>query len=228
MNTSDLEVGVRELDALSSSEYGTDLHDIMKGLDQNLALQRLSRLVGVAIKEPLAERREAPGGASSTGARYQWWLDQARFDRAAADGAWQLKVIETLKRDLSGADAYASGLSLFAFVDYAQSERGLFSWLSENVGKYICKDPAIRAKVETAFQDAIGTDSVSAPTPEQVVAAVGATVGTILTQQVPALSVAGPAAIAGLILILYARGVNAFCKWTKFPGETAHVTSELH
>lgn len=228
MNTSDLEVGLRELNALSSSEYGTNLRHIMKELDQDLALQRLSRLVGVAIKEPLADRREAPGGASSTGARYQWWLDQSRFDRAAAEGAWQLKVIETLKHDLSDADAYASGLTLFAFVDYAQNERGLFSWLSENVGKYICKDPAIRAQVETAFRDAIGTDSVPVPTPEQVVAAVGATVGTILTQQVPALSVAGPAVIAGLVLILYARGVAAFCRWTISPGETAQVTSELH
>ena len=227
MELQDLQDGLGELDALSRSEYDSPLAEVMNDANAELALQRLSRLVGVALKEPLAVRKEAPTGTGVTKARYQWWLSQDRYDEAVAAGAWQLQLIERLKEEVGQDDPYVASLTTFAFVDHAQSERGLFSWLAQPVRKYICNDPEARAAVEQAFQRAMGTDAVKAPTPEWIVTTAGATVATYLTKDFPALAVAGPVIVSGLTLVLYSRGVGAFYRWAQYPSGTAHVTSEM-
>jgi hypothetical protein len=47
------------------------------------------------------------------------------------------------------------------------------------------------------------------------VAAGGTALGTLLVQSVPVLGMVGAPVIAAIVVMLYAVGIDAFCKWVK-------------
>jgi|HubBroStandDraft_6_1064221.scaffolds.fasta_scaffold556339_1 hypothetical protein len=66
--------------------------------------------------------------------------------------------------------------------------------------------------------------SLKAPTPEGLVGTGGLTLGVYLVHAVPALRMAGAPVIAGVVLILYVLGVDAFCQWSE--GARTHETEK--
>jgi len=67
---------------------------------------------------------------------------------------------------------------------------------------------------------------MKAPTPETIVLTGGLVLGAYLTSSVPVLASAGAPVIAGLVLIIYARGLDRFCRWTQTLAVGVNATSE--
>jgi hypothetical protein len=69
MNQAELEAGVAELDSLARREYGVSLEQLLSGPDRGeKQFQRLSRLIGVTLKQPFADPIELEQPSPYTGA----------------------------------------------------------------------------------------------------------------------------------------------------------------
>ena len=65
--------------------------------------------------------------------------------------------------------------------------------------------------------------NLTVTTPEVIVGSAGLSLGVILIQNVPALAFVGAPVIAGLVVIIYLIGVDAFCEWVNDRGAIARV-----
>jgi hypothetical protein len=81
---------------------------------------------------------------------------------------------------------------------------------------YICSDKKIRNKVKKALKSIPGVRMgiANVVTPEIAVATGGYSLGDYLASSVPILGAASPIVVAGVVVILYTLGLDAFCRWS--------------
>jgi hypothetical protein len=211
-----LKSGFAELEALAIREYHQSIAEILADPDPEHSSLRIARLIGVSIKEPMADARELARPSSYTTAYRAWDLkSREAVEALALSRAWQYLVFDRVREELSREDSYiATFNTTYSFATYAQHETGFFSLFARVLRKYICADREIRKKVDEAFRaySRLG-GRVKAPTPEAIVGVGGLTLGTYLVQNIPILGIAGAPVIAGVVLIVYTLGIDAFCHW---------------
>ena len=106
----------------------------------------------------------------------------------------------------------------------AQDERGFFGYLAMSVRGYICGDPELRKKINEYMKG--GKEAgfyLKHLTPDVIVQAGGLALGSLLIAHIPILGFVGAPVVAGLVLMIYTIGVDAFCKWSeRGPGGLGH------
>jgi hypothetical protein len=236
MDADQLKSGLLELDALSRAEYQKPLDQVLKeGAPEDQAL-RVGRLVGVLLKQPFATAQDRPGPSGRTGAYRSWNLvAEPQFAAGDRKQTWQYQALAHMCRDVQGPGATIDERRVYAAARAAQTETGFFGLFAQDVRKYICGDPAIRQKIEDTIKTADrppATGQAAGPgrqipvvTPESVVGAAGLALGAALVQAVPVLGIVGAPVIAGVVLIIYTLGVDAFCRWS---GTVTTAGDEAH
>ncbi len=107
---------------------------------------------------------------------------------------------------------------MLRFLDDTHSERGLFAVLVTAVRPYLCRDPKVREQLEEALPKGI----VEAD-PVQVAASLAtSSVGGLIVVAIPWLGPAAAPFVAGIILLMVAKGLNSFCSRT-LPSPTGGI-----
>lgn len=212
MNASEIEGGLRELGELAVDEYHESIGEVLAGPN---AATRLGRLIGILIKQPMADPVNLDTPSHRTRAYRAWNLKNNDDFRAAKAGdEWQFRLLDQIRVELAPEVPYIGQMTTYELANFAQDELGFFGLFGQSVRKYLCGDPDMRRKVDLAFSDVTRTNGkIKVPTPEALVGAGGLTLGTYLVQAVPVLGVAGAPVIAGLVLLVYLLGMDAFCVW---------------
>lgn len=224
MDSKELEQGTAKLARLSVEEYGMELEKLLIQQDEDARFQCLSRLIGIVLKEPFAEPINLANPSPEIGALRAWHLVDPRFNEPSRLNTWQYKTLDELRTngDLIQELGWIPSTTYELAVN-AQHERGFFGYLAISIRKYLCRDATLRKEIEANVEEArrSGFD-VKTMAPEVIVSSVGLALGTLLIQSVPVLSMVGAPVIAGLVLIIYNIGIDAFCSWaTSREGEIA-------
>jgi hypothetical protein len=213
MNESEFMAGLDELDQLSRGDYHKPLQTVFTELPAADAAERLERLIGVTLKAPFAQPEDLPAPSPYSHAYRGWNLDEKRFASPSAPSTWQYRTLEGLCREPENAGRFPTVLDL---ARDAHFERGFFGYLARSLQKYICGDPEIRKAIDNSLRQgkAAGFD-VRLLTPQQLVQGGGLALGSYLVTHIQILGLVGAPVIAGLVLLLYTIGVDAFCAWVK-------------
>jgi hypothetical protein len=205
--------GLRDLDALSEGDYREPLSAVVRGAPDTEALGRLGRLIGVTLKEPFAHSQELPIPSFYSHSYRAWELDEKAFDSPDVSNSWQYQTLEALRRELQTETPYPDVRALAVDAHY---ERGFFGYLARSVQKYICGDPKLRKAIDEKVRDGRASGfNVKIFTPEQLVQGGGVALASLLITHVPVLGLVGAPVIAGLVLLFYSIGADAFCQWAK-------------
>jgi hypothetical protein len=95
------------------------------------------------------------------------------------------------------------------FLVQAHNERGIFRVIIKSSRKYLCKNPEVEAAVADAAKGRLKVDASTVTVASGLQLAAQA-----LVNAVPWLDPAMTAVIAGLLLILTARGLDLYCRHT--------------
>jgi len=125
---------VAELDALSKSEYGLPLEQLLLD-DSPLAAQRMQRLTGIVLKQKFA-RRSGPARYGSTGAKHSWpWAGSPAS--AAKSAPKEFEILGELRkpgpwneRKPKATPQDPESSTWDEFRDDVEHERGLFKVLA--------------------------------------------------------------------------------------------------
>jgi len=217
MNESDLISGFNDLDQLARVDYRKSLPALFSDQPKEEAVRQLERLIGVSLKAPFAEPelQSKPSGHSQA---YRGWnLDDQKFSSPEARSTWQYQTLEAIWREPENAQQFST---LIELARYAHHERGFFGYLARSLQKYICGDPEIRKVIkESVKQGEAAGFNAKLLSPEQLVQAGGLTLGSYLVGHVTILGLVGAPVIAGVVLLFYTLGVDAFCSWVKDTGD---------
>lgn len=220
MDQNDLKAAFQQLDHLSQEEYHKPLSDVAsvtKGDEQTCLLQ-IGRLIGVTMKQPLAKPRNLDAPSPTSGAYRAWDLKSQRsLQNKSVRASWQYQTLEALRQDQDVIDSLGrQPKDVFELAKLAHHERGFFGYLVVSCRKYLCRDSKLRKEVETQVKAAqkAGLD-VKQVSPELIVGSGGLALGAALIQQIPILGYFGAPVIAGLVLLIYSIGLDAFCGWAK-------------
>ena len=214
MDRTRFEEGIRELDMLSNAEYHESLAEvILPSVDDEYCLIRLGRLLGVELKRPFATARTLVVPSHFTRAFQAWDLGNVDvFEKNTHE--WQYEVLDKLRTDPTVIERYAEIGSVYALAYEAQTERGFFWFLAQSCHGYLCGNTELRREIDNKLK---ATKRAGAEiknfSPELIVASGGAAIGSLLIQHVPVIGMMGAPMIAGLTVILYRIGLNAFCRW---------------
>jgi len=206
-----LRAGLAELDELSRYEYHENLDKVLSldhgDQDVESAL-RVARLIGVVIKQPFAERVERNEPSFRTGAYREWLLiDEGSFKKQEGKMIWQARLLEELAQEMNFSSTYQ-------LASYAHYESGFFECLAKSVRKHVCSDLPSGRKVKDAVARARSPLKHEATASRDVIAGTaGASIAAALMSAVPFLGIVGAPVIAGIVLILYKIGIDAFCEW---------------
>jgi len=217
-----LRTGLRELEVLSRVEYIEPLSKVANEGDAQERLDRIGRLIGITLKEPLATPQIVDEPSERTRAYRRWDLDArfrvdpAEIQREVQD-TWQYRTLAALQQDeeVIKSRGWASPPPVTVLVTDAQSESGFFSYLTVSCRKYLCQDRELREEISSEVEQVKRTTGldVRSVTPEMLIASGGVAIGTSLVQSIPILAFVGTPVIAGLVLIIYKIGMEAFCQW---------------
>jgi hypothetical protein len=217
MTSDELRDGFHALDELSSGDYHKSLNELF---DSNLSDQekslKIGRLVGVAMKEPFARAVVSETPSEITGAFRQWQLNEDSFGIPGIEETWQYRTLEAMRADPAvakslGAEKFETAAAL---AKAAHAESGFFACLAASAKKYLCGDPKSRSEIENIIKKAKAQGlNVSNATPEFIVLSAGSAIAAYLIPNFAFFGFLGAPAIAGLVLIIYKIGLNAFCQW---------------
>jgi hypothetical protein len=217
MDFKELSKGASDVAALSLKEYGVSLNQLLAQEDDERRFRQLSRLIGIFLKEPFAEPVNLDSPSADTGSLRAWHLvpDEKSFSEPSRLITWQYKTLEEL---IANGDAVEEigwvPPSAYELARNAQHERGFFGYLSISMRKYLCRDAKLREKIEKNIQEAKTSGfNLKVVTPEIIVSSAGLSLGAFLVQSVPILAFVGAPVIAGLVLVIYSIGLDAFCSW---------------
>lgn len=223
-----LRLAVRRLDDLSHGEYRQGLKEILADSerDPQATMMRLGRLIGVMMKEPFATPQDLTSPSTYSHAYRAWNLDSEDVVGAPArQQLWQYRMLEKLRQDPDvTSELGRTPPSVFALAQEAHHERGFFAYLAISCRKYLCRDPRLRAEIESSVEAArrSGLDLRNV-TPETIVSGFGVSIGVALVQNIPSLELAGAPVIAGLVLLIFNIGLDAFCGWASQTPATRDV-----
>ncbi len=234
-----LQAAYTDLSDLAEAEYGQNLaelladdHPVQGGeyanfevRDSHDAFWRLGRLIGITVKEPFAKPENRTEQESQTDARRVWNLDEKALNVKHPD-LWQYNLLTEFLADTDRVGYFdwlppqdlAEANQVARFLEEAHSERGVFGALVRAARPYLCKDPEVREKLtKTLARGRIDAD------PAQMIAG-GATTGaaTLIIAVVPWLGPAALPVVAGMILIITAKGLDALCSRT-VPSPTGDI-----
>ena len=205
----DLALGFVELDRLSRLDYFESVWAVANASTDasDIKMLRLGRLLGVSMKEPFSRARARPQPTKDTHSNRAWTLRPRQLLGASgAHDSWQYRTLQAMAREAK-LNPTAMALTL-------KRERNFSAFLFRSVHKYLCGDAKIRAKVkrnvDAARKAGVG---LRLQDPEVIVGAGGLALGSYLVSVAPILGYVGAPVIAGLVLLLYTVGVDAFCDW---------------
>jgi hypothetical protein len=89
-------------------------------------------------------------------------------------------------------------------------ETGFFWHLLRSIRKYVCSDP----KFASALQDKVDEAKKSGTPVSLPSASVAATLSAALASSIPWLGLASAPVIAGVVLLIWQIGLDAFCSWS--------------
>jgi|SRR5713226_7170048 len=217
MNSEELENGFKELDNLAQKEYHEPLtHVALAPEDDEKRLFRLGRLIGVVLKKPFATEKNLDAPSIHTRAYREWELKPpTEFENSGIKNSREYKALETLRTDPDVISTLGwQPASVYDLAQTAHHERGFFAFLAVACRKYLCKDKKLRAEIDRQLKAAKRAGfNLKNVTPEMVVASGGIAIGTWLVQAIPVLGIMGAPVIAGIVLIVYSVGIDAFCSW---------------
>jgi hypothetical protein len=167
------------------------------------------------MKEPLATSQTLDAPSIYTGAYLRWMLKDEETILREEQSTWQYQVLAALREDEQVIESLGhQPPSVYNVALMAHHERGFFAYLVVSCRKYLCRDPKLREEISTQIEAAKGTGlNIRNVSPETIVAAGGAAVGTALIQSIPVLGLVGTPVFAGLVVIIYSIGMDAFCQW---------------
>lgn len=97
LSRDDYQAAVEELNTLCRSEYGVGLVELLKDPNRDLTLERLRRLTGILLKQPLAEPMEIKAGEKTdTGSNYTWHWNTNRLQDPVFQSTPQYKLLSQL------------------------------------------------------------------------------------------------------------------------------------
>lgn len=224
LTAEELRAGLQQLEELSKEEYHEPLQAVVAPALRNpeQVVARVGRLIGVTMKEPFADVEAMKTPSAHSGAYRSWQLRNGAI--AQRQETWQYRTLDYLKSDPHvRRGPFASVESVAQDAHY---ESGFFGHLAASARAYICGDEEIRKKVEENVEKTKKAGiNVTLNTPEVVVGAGGVALGSYLISVVPVLAFVGVPVIAGIVLLLYTIGVDAFCKWTESPAVRGSETN---
>lgn len=218
MEAEDLENGFRELQSLSEKEYHERLASVAFGPeDGETRLLRIGRLIGAVMKEPFAVGKDIQS-LSEYGRAFRSLELQpaAKFEDPLLRQSWQYKALELLRTDPDVISTLGwQPVNVYDLAQTAHYERGFFGFIAVSCRKYLCKDEQLRADIDREVEAAKKAGfNLKNSTPELVVASGGLTIGTWLVQTFRCLAFTGAPVIAGIVLIIYTIGIDAFWSWS--------------
>jgi len=215
MKTEDITHGLEQLDQLAQGDYHRPLSDLVASGSPEEVFSRVSRLIGVTMKQPFAEPHDLGRKSEFTGSYREWELVPNRFDDPAVRGTWQYQTLEALLRERPDGPQIESVSKLGQFLQY---ETGFFGYLARAAQGYICNDPNLRKKIDKSIAEAEASGfDVKHLRPETLVGAGAQALGSLLVEHIKWLAVVGAPVITGFVLLLYAVGADAFCKFMQGP-----------
>jgi hypothetical protein len=191
------------------AEYGRALPDVTASLDEEHGPSRLyyGRLLGIMIKEPFSEVRSDP---ELRDAKRRWELVPERLKEKTAQATWQFQLISRLQTESLGY-AVESYPDVDTMVQEVKRETGFFWHLLRSLRKYTCGDPEFSKELKKKV-DELRRSGTAATLPS---ASIAATLASFLVAHVPWLGIASAPIIAGVVLLLWQIGVDAFCSWSE-------------
>lgn len=217
MNKSDLIKGLDDLDQLARVDYRKSLPELFSDQPEEAAVRQLERLIGVSMKAPFAEPELLSQPSRYSQAYRGWNLDDQKFASPEARSTWQYQTLEAIWREPENARQFSTLIELAHDAHY---EHGFFGFLARSLQKYICGDPEVRKVIkESVKQGEAAGFNVKLLSPEQLVQAGGLTLGSYLVGHIAILGLVGAPVIAGVVLLFYTIGVDAFCSWIKDTGD---------
>lgn len=211
------------------NEYETK--DVRESQD---AVWRVGRLIGITIKEPFASPRpRTENDLSQTGARRVWELQHETLNAEHPDW-WQYRLIAGFLATEKSAGYFdwlpprhaPEADQVAWFLAAAHSERGVFGAFVKSARKYLCSSQDVRAalanaeppptEVEAAGQmgqtpKASDKGRVKADPAQAIFTGVTSSAAGALVATVPWLAPSMTPLIAGLLLVISAQGLDAFC-----------------
>lgn len=152
-----------------------------------------------------------------TGAYRHWELQKDSFGTPGIENNWQYRALEALRTDADvlqslGKDKLETAAEL---AQAAHREAGFFACLAASLKKYLCGNPKIREEIEKIIKEGKAAGlNVSNATPEIIVLSGGTAVASYLITHVAFFGFLGAPVIAGLVLVIYKVGLDAFCHWS--------------
>lgn len=95
-------------------------------------------------------------------------------------------------------------------VQEVKQETGFFWHLLRSVRKYVCEDPTFSQELKEEI-DELRRSGTAATLPS---ASIAATLAATLVAHVPWLGIASAPLIAGIVVLLWRIGCDAFCSWS--------------
>ncbi|WP_406340335.1 hypothetical protein [Streptomyces sp. NBC_00648] len=192
------------------------------------AVWRVGRLVGITVKEPFADpvdprvrphsqTPELRNWSSQTGASRAWVLTPPEAPRPEL---WQYRLLQGFLREekpIGELDWLPPRMEpevarVAMFLREAQSERGLFRAITLGARRYLCKNDT---EVGAAVASAVGAPAVKGRitvAPAQTLAQGGfQSAAQAMAIAVPWLDPTMVPLIAGLLLVIVARGLDVYC-----------------
>lgn len=208
--------GLDKLGKLSKEEYDLDLNQLVKGAaDDEMSLQRLSRLVGVALKEPFAKPHKMEPSVSATGAYRTWALDKTTFDSDVVKALWQYSLLDELRTEnwIPELRKYRPE-SVQQLAENAMYERGFFWYVAKSAREYICGDKVREKQVQAAVDEVQRYGGAAAiVSRDSLVGAAAMGLAAALIQAIPWLSAAAAPILTGLVIVVCTVGIKGYCEW---------------
>jgi hypothetical protein len=204
---SDLRAANRVFDELARSEYGVSVDELVGHLDSanSNELLQFGRLIGVLVKQPFATRIDFPERSPFSGAFHGWDIDRAQLDNPKKWQSWQYKTLEQTALSFPGIQNPDDLLA------QTHSERGLWAYIANSFGNYIC---GASPELDKTIREQLNAVKLS---PEGLYGTAGIALATALLTAIPPLTgliaVGAAPILYGFMVILSRIGIDGFCKW---------------
>ncbi len=228
-----LRVAWAQLSELARSEYGEGLDellvhddpvrsgeydlDTMALRDSHDAFWRIGRLMGITIKEPFATPQARTDQESQTDALRVWNLDPRILDVERPD-LWQYNLISDFLTKVERVRTFdwlppqqmTQHEQVADFLIATHAERGLFRALVHGLRPHLCDDPDVREQLAKE----ISKGRIEAEPAQMFASGVTASAASLIIAVVPWLGPEALPVVAGITLIVAAKGIDAFCSRT--------------
>lgn len=203
-----LKRGLDELERLAQADYSETISTVVNSADNpDIKLPRIGRLIGISMKEPFSQSRARTRQTRDSRSRRAWTLrPETLLNDKAVRTTWQYESLRAMANEAKLAPS--------VMAERLRRERNFFGSIFISVHKYVCGNAKIRGKVIKNVEAARKSGmNIRIQDPEVIVGAGGVALGSYLVTVVPILGFVGAPVIAGLVLVLYTIGLDAFCDW---------------